>query len=373
MAVVVLAPNAFKGTIGPLAAAEALAAGWARIRPGDALRLVPMADGGDGTLEALGAAEAAAAESAAVPGPIGGVAQARWLRAVDGTAMLELAATGGLRMARRLPRAAAAPRGRGGHDRIRHGGAHRPAAGCRGAGARDRGQRVDGRGSRIPDGAGRAADSIGTGTRSRRGTRGLAALHRIDLAGLVPPPARGAVVLTDVTNPLLGPAGAAAVFGPQKGAAAEDVPVLEANLARFAARLAEVVPVEPERPGAGAAGGLGFGLAAWGARIVDGADEVATRVGTGRRARRGRRRSHRRGALRRPDRGRQGARARAGPRGGRRRPCAARRRPHRRADHRLGGCGGARRPRPGPAAARSRDPARWLAEAAATLAARFPD
>jgi glycerate kinase len=280
VAVVVLAPNAFKGTIGPLAAAEALAAGWARIRPADALRLVPMADGGDGTLEALGAAGPAAAESAVVPGPVGGVGPARWLRSADGTAMLELAATGGLallagsRLPSRRRAAEATTAGFGTAVRIAlQRGAAELVLAIGGSASTDGGAGfLTALGARLTD---RDGDPIPPGN------TGLAALHRIDLAGLVPPPARGAVVLTDVTNPLLGTAGAAVVFGPQKGAAPEDVPVLEANLARFAARLAEVVPVEPERPGAGAAGGLGFGLAAWGARIVDGAGEIARRVGLG--------------------------------------------------------------------------------------------
>ena len=371
MAVVVIAPNAYKGTIGPLAAAEALAAGWARIRPGDALRLVPMADGGDGTLEALGAAVTAAAESAAVPGPIGGVAKASWLRAADGTAMLELAATGGLawladsHVPPRRRAAEAATTGFGTAVRIAlQRGARELVLAIGGSASTDGGAGfLTALGARLTD---RHGDPIPPGN------RGLAALHRIDLAGLVPPPARGAVVLTDVTNPLLGPAGAAAVFGPQKGAAAEDVPVLEANLAHFAARLAEVVPVEPERPGAGAAGGLGFGLAAWGARIADGADEVATRVGLA-------------AALAGADAVLTGEGRFDDQTAGGKAPARV---------HALAAAAGVRALlaagrldapttgwadavalvdlAPDPAEA-TRDPARWLAEAAAALAARFPD
>ena len=111
------------------------------------------------------------------------------------------------------------------------------------------------------------------------GNAGLARLDRVDVGGLLHPPARGAVVLTDVTNPLLGPAGATAVFAPQKGAAPDDLPRFEANLARFADLLAAVLPTDPDLPGAGAAGGLGFGLHAGGARIADGAAEVARRAG----------------------------------------------------------------------------------------------
>ncbi len=278
MARIVIAPNAFKGSIGPLAAAEALAAGWRRVRPGDDLRLVPMADGGDGTLEALGAAEPAVAERAPVPGPAGGVLEATWLRSASGTALLELASAGGLAALEGSPlpprrRAAeAGTLGLGTAVRIAlEGGASELVLAIGGSASTDGGAGfLTALGARLLD---RHGDPI------PRGNAGLVQLQRIDPTGLVPPPAGGAVVLTDVTNPLLGPSGAAAVFGPQKGAADADVPMLERNLSRFAQRLAEVLPADPDAPGAGAAGGLGFGLAAWGARIVDGATEVARRVG----------------------------------------------------------------------------------------------
>jgi glycerate kinase len=87
-------------------------------------------------------------------------------------------------------------------------------------------------------------------------------------------------VLSDVTNPLLGPTGAAAVFGPQKGLAADDVPLVDAALARFAARVAAAgVAVDARTPGTGAAGGTGFALAAWGADLRPGAAVVADLVG----------------------------------------------------------------------------------------------
>src|SRR5207244_14479 len=79
-------------------------------------------------------------------------------------------------------------------------------------------------------------------------------------------PPRGAVVVSDVVNPLLGQLGAAAVFGPQKGATPDDIAAMEAALARFAA----LVPGSAETPGAGAAGGTGFGLPAWGACLAPG-------------------------------------------------------------------------------------------------------
>ena len=113
------------------------------------------------------------------------------------------------------------------------------------------------------------------GTAIAAGNRGLAALARAELGSLRARPAGGARVLSDVTSPLLGPRGAASVFGPQKGAGPTDVPVLEAGLARFADVLHESgVAVDPFAPGAGAAGGTGFGLLAWGAAMAPGSAAV---------------------------------------------------------------------------------------------------
>ena len=102
------------------------------------------------------------------------------------------------------------------------------------------------------------------------------ALAAVDTAGLRPPPAGGVTCLADVTAPLLGPLGAAAVYGPQKGAHPRQVAGLEAGLARLAGLLGG----EPGTPGAGAAGGTGYGLAAgWGAVLTPGAPELARLAG----------------------------------------------------------------------------------------------
>jgi glycerate kinase len=107
------------------------------------------------------------------------------------------------------------------------------------------------------------------------GARGLDTLARVDLSALRPPPPGGAVVLSDVVNPLTGPDGAAAVFGPQKGLVGPDVERVDRGLAR----LARLLGVDPATPGAGAAGGTGAALLAWGARLVPGAPEIARLVG----------------------------------------------------------------------------------------------
>jgi glycerate kinase len=104
----------------------------------------------------------------------------------------------------------------------------------------------------------------------------LAALAEVDLSGLRRAPAGGVTCLTDVTAPLLGARGAAAVFGPQKGASGAQIAQLEAGLAR----LAEALGGDPTAPGAGAAGGTGYGLAAaWGAELTPGAAELGRLAG----------------------------------------------------------------------------------------------
>ena len=91
MATVVLAPNAFKGSLDALPAAEALAAGWRSVRPDDVLVPLPVADGGDGTLDAVEASGGGVRHLVGVPGPAGGWVQAPWLALPDGAALVELA------------------------------------------------------------------------------------------------------------------------------------------------------------------------------------------------------------------------------------------------------------------------------------------
>ena len=103
----------------------------------------------------------------------------------------------------------------------------------------------------------------------------LRGLHRADLSGLRPLPARGVQILSDVTAPLLGANGAARMFGPQKGANADDVESLEDGLRR----LAECAGLDPTIPGSGAAGGTGYALLLWGALVTSGAAAVAEAIG----------------------------------------------------------------------------------------------
>jgi glycerate kinase len=137
-------------------------------------------------------------------------------------------------------------------------------------------------GSAATDGGTGALRALGarfldhTGAELPTGGGHLRSLSRVDLSDLTAPPDGGVEILTDVTAPLFGPLGAAAVFGPQKGADPDDVIRLEEGLRR----LHEVIGGDPDRPGAGAAGGTGFGLATvWEATTAPGAQRIGQIVG----------------------------------------------------------------------------------------------
>lgn len=276
MHTVVFAPDSFKGTIGAADVAAALAAGWGSVRPGDRVVLRPMADGGEGTVDAFAAAvDGAVRVPVRVTGPDGAPTDAAWLRlpatsdAPGGTGVVELASTSGIELL--------------GERRIGE-EAHTLGFGQAIAAALDAGV------SRLVLGIGSSASTDGgtgmltalgarfldaSGAPIAVGARGLAELASLDLTGLHALPPGGVLVLSDVTNPLVGSLGAAAVFGPQKGLTGDAIARADAGLAR----LASLLPVDPETPGAGAAGGTGFGLLAWGARLVAGSAEVGELVG----------------------------------------------------------------------------------------------
>lgn len=266
---VVIATDSFKGTIAAAEAGTAIAAGWHSVRAHDDLRVLPMADGGEGTLDAIaGAAPGVRRVVVRVSGPDSRPVDTAVLRLPDGTAVVELASTSGLGLLDSLRPTTAHTRGFGQAIRAAlDAGATGLLLALGGSASTDGGVgMLRELGARFLDAAGAP---IGDGGRA------LDTLREVDLAALSPPPPGGVRVLTDVTNPLLGPRGAAAVYGPQKGASSLDVAALDAGLARLAALL----PADPAIPGAGAAGGTGYGLLAWGARLVPGAHEVATVLG----------------------------------------------------------------------------------------------
>lgn len=269
---VVIAPDSFKGTLAADRVAAALADGWLSARPADEVVRLPIADGGEGTLDVFATAvPGARRRSVTVTGPAGRPVDADWLALPDGTAVVELARGSGLPLM---------------GDRRDARAAHTLGLGQLLAAALDdpaiRQIIVTLGGSASTDGATGALTALGarfldaTGTPLPPGGGCLVRLASADLTGLRQPPPDGVLCLTDVDAPLCGPRGAAAVFGPQKGADAADVPVLDEGLRR----LADLLGGEPDAPGAGAAGGTGYGLAAaWGARLVPGAATVAEHAG----------------------------------------------------------------------------------------------
>jgi glycerate 2-kinase len=267
---VVLAPDSFKGSIAAADAAAALAEGWRAVRGGDELIQLPLADGGEGTLAVLAAAEPRSRwHSAVVSGPGTARVRASWLEMPGNGHVIELASAAGLTQLRPLQPLAAHSRGVG--ELIGHAlnaGASRIVVALGGSACTDGGTgALAALGARFTDEQGRELPP---------GGGALARLARLDLSGLRPPPPGGVACLTDVRAPLLGPGGAAAVFGPQKGARPPDIEQLEEGLGT----LARLLGGQPAAPGAGAAGGTGYGLAAaWGASLLPGAEEIARIAG----------------------------------------------------------------------------------------------
>ena len=277
---VVLAPDSFKGSLPAAGVAAALAEGWRSVRPAAVIVALPMADGGEGTLDAFAAAVAGARwMPVTVRGPHGRDIEASWLLLPDGTGVVELASTSGLELLAGDLRpwdADTSGFGQAIAAALDH-GVDRLVLGIGSSASTDGGAGLlAALGARVRDATGRPVAG---------GLRGVDAAASIDLSGLRTPPHGGVTVLTDVTSPLLGARGAAAVFGPQKGLSAADTAAADRALARFAALVPRGPATvgasrpDPATPGAGAAGGAGFGLLAWGAALVPGAEAVAGLVG----------------------------------------------------------------------------------------------
>ncbi|MFG2088473.1 MULTISPECIES: glycerate kinase [unclassified Spirillospora] len=275
MSHVVVAPDKFKGSLSARRVAGHVAAGLRRAAPGLDVVELPVADGGDGTVDA-----ALSAGFRSVPvtaeGPTGEpVTTAFALR--GGVAVVEMAGVSGLSL---LPGGRLDPLGAGSHGTgqvVRaalDAGAHTVVLGLGG--------------SASTDGGAGLAQALGAGVRRgdgrdvERGGAGLLDVAEVDLRGLHPRIAETEfIVACDVDNPLLGPRGAAAVYGPQKGAGPGDVAVLDRALARWAAQVARATGTDHSAtPGAGAAGGAGFAaLALLNATPRPGIDIVLELVG----------------------------------------------------------------------------------------------
>lgn len=277
---IVIAPDAFKGCLSSVGVASSLAAGFRRALPDADVVQRPLADGGEGTLAALAAAERGVERSRGVVGPQFEALHAGWWSPDPGddgaprAAVVEMARASGLSVTRHRRPSTATTFGTG--QLIAAAARHHATVwlACGGSATCDGGAgALRALGYTLLDAAGEPIE---------HGGPALVDLARIE------PPEHGAlpdgarlVVLCDVRNPLLGPTGAAAVYGPQKGATAADVKALDAGLARFAAVCAEAFGRDPRTlEGAGAAGGLPAGLwAALGAELRPGFDALADRIG----------------------------------------------------------------------------------------------
>ncbi len=275
---IVVAPQEFKGSLSAVQAAQAMAEGLRRALPDASLELVPMADGGPGTVEAVvAAAKNGRRMTAAAHDALGRPLEAAWGIIDDGTAVIEMAAASGLTLLtedERDPRIASTY---GTGEIIRaalDAGCSRIIVGIGGSSTNDGGAGMaQALGARLLDDAGQDLPPGGAA---------LARLERIDLAGLDSRVGQCRVLAaTDVFNLLCGPEGASLLYGPQKGATPEVAQELDAALRRYAQVIERDLGVSVlDLAGAGAAGGLGAGLAAFlGAELVLGSQLVAEAVG----------------------------------------------------------------------------------------------
>ncbi len=270
---IVIAPQGFKGNLTALEVARAIETGVKRIVPDAMTVLKPMADGGEGTVQALVDATGGEIVTTGVTGPLGERVSAHWGILSDKvTAVIEMASASGLPL---VPREKLNPL----------------VATTYGTGeliqaALDRGCRkliIGIGGSATNDGGAGMARALGTrfldaeGKELPPGGAALARLEHIDVSNLDPRLEGFEVTLaSDVNNPLCGPRGASAIYGPQKGATPELVAQLDAALAHYADVIRKDLGVDyRDVPGAGAAGGLGMGLMVFlKAQMIPGIDVV---------------------------------------------------------------------------------------------------
>lgn len=274
---VLIAADKFKGSLTAVQVAERVTAGLRRAVPGLEVEALPVADGGDGTVDAAVAAGFERRE-VRVAGPLGQEVTAAFaLRA--GTAVVEMAEASGLQ---RLPRGVFAPLTAstyGSGELLRaalDAGARTIVFGVGGSATTDGGAgMLSALGARFLDADGEPVPP---------GGGGLAELASADLSDLDPRLADVELILaSDVDNPLTGPTGAPAVYGPQKGASPDDVEILDSALAHYAKVLEETAGVHAAEyaasPGAGAAGGIGYGALLLGARFRPGIEVMLEVLG----------------------------------------------------------------------------------------------
>ncbi|HEX77556.1 MAG TPA: glycerate kinase [Dehalococcoidia bacterium] len=275
---IVVAPQAYKGNLTALEVAQAIERGIRAVAPEAEVVLVPMADGGEGTVQALVDATGGRFISTQVTDPMGKPVLAAWGLLGDGlTAVIEMSAASGLPLVPPEKRNPLVATTYGTGELI----LAAVAAGCRkliiGIG-----------GSATNDGGAGMAQALGArlldaeGKQLPWGGAALAYLDHIDITAMEPRLRECQVVVAcDVANPLCGPQGASAVYGPQKGATPEMVTQLDAALAHYADIIERDLGIDiRDLPGAGAAGGLGAGLVAFlKAELRPGIDIVCEAIG----------------------------------------------------------------------------------------------
>ena len=275
---IVIAPDSFKDSLSAEKVANAIAAGLADALPDAQLVTCPMADGGEGTVEAIVAAGNGQLRRNHVQGPLGEAVEAHWGWLPDShTAIIEMAEASGLQRVPVSQRDARISSTFGTGELIRaalDAGAQRIILAIGGSATNDAG-------------AG-ALQALGLGLFDAErqplapGGLALSRLAHIELSGLDPRLADVRFeIAADVNNPLCGEHGASAIFGPQKGATPEHVRLLDQALGHFADYCAAVLPKDVrDEPGSGAAGGLGFAAKAFfGAEFRAGVEVVAELVG----------------------------------------------------------------------------------------------
>ncbi|MCG8402186.1 MAG: glycerate kinase [Firmicutes bacterium] len=269
---ILIATDSFKGSLSSMAAAEAVAAGIRRVYPDAQITAVPVGDGGEGTARAMVSATGGKMVPVQVTGPLGSPVPAEFGMLPDGTAVLEMASASGLTLVpanRRDPRWTTTY---GTGELIKaalDSGATAIIIGIGGSATNDGGAGMaQALGARLLDGAGKELGFGGAG---------LDKLRLIDVSDLDSRLKEVNIkVACDVRNPLCGPAGAAAVYGPQKGATPEMVDILDRRLEHFGAEIKKQLGIDVAGiPGSGAAGGLGAGLVAFtGAELAPGVELV---------------------------------------------------------------------------------------------------
>ena len=274
---IVIAPDKYKGNMTSPELCEIIRREFLAEMPDAEIVCIPLADGGDGTTEALTAAHHGEIRSITVSGPLGKPTEARFGIYDSGKgAVLEMAAASGLALLKNEPLQPLRADTFGTGELIRaalDAGAESLTVGIGGSATTDGGTGMArALGYRFLDAA---------GVELPPGPEALVRLERIDVSGVDPRLFRARIkAACDVTNPLLGPNGTVAVYGPQKGVGPETAPVLEAALTRLALVWKKQGMLSVEQPGDGAAGGLGAGLRAFcRAELVSGARLVMEAAG----------------------------------------------------------------------------------------------